>query len=213
MNTGGIAPITARTRYNSPAEERALKETKPVARVLSSKAVYQGRVFGVRRDQVVEPHGIQVTREIVTHPGSVVVLPVFPDGRVLLIRQYRHVAGDYLWELVAGRRDGEESFEQGALRELAEETGYTAKKLTRILDIFPSPGFVAEHMVIFIAEGLTKGKARPEDDEKITSRILTLRVAEDWIRRGTIRDGKSVAGILFYARFLARRRGARRGTR
>jgi ADP-ribose pyrophosphatase len=190
-----------------------MKKTRPVARVLSSKTVYQGRVFGVRRDQVVEPHGIQVTREIVTHPGSVVVLPVFPDGRILLIRQYRHVVGEYLWELVAGRRDGEESFEQGARRELAEETGYAAKQLTQILDIFPSPGFVAEHMVIFIAEGLTKGKARPEDDEKITTRIVTLREAEDWIRRGTVRDGKSVAGILFYATFIANRTLPRRRAR
>jgi ADP-ribose pyrophosphatase len=177
-----------------------------LAQVISSEEIYQGPVFGVRRDGVIEPHGVEVMREIVTHPGSVVVLPVFPDGRILVIRQYRHVAEQYLWELVAGRRDEGESFLQGAQRELEEETGYRAQQLTQIMDILPSPGFVAEHMVIFVAKGLTKGKARLEDDEKITPRILTLRDAEQWIRSGKIRDAKTVGGILFYSRFLARRR-------
>jgi ADP-ribose diphosphatase len=173
------------------------------AQVLSTEKIYQGRVFGVQRDRVIEPSGVETTREFVTHPGSVVVLPVFPDGRILLIRQYRHVAGQPLWELVAGKRDGEEDFVEGARRELLEETGYTAKKLTQILNVFPSPGFVSEHMVIFVAEGLTKGAPRPEDDEKITPRIVTLREAEEWIRSGKIHDAKTVAGILYYATFLA----------
>jgi ADP-ribose diphosphatase len=176
------------------------------AQVLSSEKLYQGRVFGVQRDRVIEPSGVETTREYVTHPGSVVVLPVFPDGRILLIRQYRHVAGQFLWELVAGKRDGEEDFVEGAQRELQEETGYTAKQLTQILDVFPSPGFVAEHMVIFVAEGLAKGKPRPEDDEKITPKIVSLREAEEWIRKDKIRDAKTVAGILYYATFLSKRR-------
>lgn len=180
-----------------------MAKVKSLARVISSEVVYEGRVFGVRRDRVIEPHGVEVTRDIVTHPGSVVVLPVFPDGRILVIRQYRHVAGQYLWELVAGRKDGGESFVEGAQRELEEETGYRAKKFTQVMEIFPSPGFVAEKMAIFVAEGLTKGKAKPEEDEKITRRILTLRDAEKWIRNGNICDGKSVAGILFYSKFMA----------
>jgi ADP-ribose pyrophosphatase len=171
--------------------------------VVSSENVFQGRVFGVRRDRVIEPQGVEAMREFVTHPGSVVVLPVFPDRRILVIRQYRHATGQYLWELVAGRRDGGESFARGAARELEEETGYRAQRFTQILDIFPSPGFVAEDMAIFVATGLTKGKAHPEEDEKITARILSLREAERWIRSGKIRDAKSVAGILYYARFLA----------
>ncbi len=180
-----------------------MAKPKQEARVLSSETVYEGKVFGVRRDRVVEPHGVEVTREIVTHSGSVVVLPVFEDGRILLIRQYRYVAGQFLWELVAGRRDERENFVQGARRELEEETGYTAEKLTQIMDVFPSPGFLGENMVIFLAEGLKKGKARPEDDEKITPRIITLSEAEDWISTGKIRDAKTVAGILFYSTFLA----------
>ncbi|HTZ98936.1 MAG TPA: NUDIX hydrolase, partial [Candidatus Aquilonibacter sp.] len=134
-----------------------------------------------------------------------VVLPVFPDGRILLIRQYRHAAGEYLWELVAGHKEPNETFAEGAKRELIEETGYSAKRVRRLLTIFPSPGLLGERMEIFLATGLTKGTARPEDDEKITVRIMKLREALNWIRTGKIRDAKSVAGILFYAQFLARK--------
>jgi ADP-ribose pyrophosphatase len=178
---------------------------KRTARVMRSEVLFQGRVFGLRRDRVIEPSGIEAVREIVTHPGSVVVLPVLTDGRIVLIRQYRHAAGQYLWELVAGHKEPNESFAVGARRELLEETGYTARRIRKLLEVFPSPGLLSERMVIFLAEGLTKGTARPEDDEKITQRILTLREAEKWIRAGKIRDAKSVAGILYYAKFAARR--------
>lgn len=174
------------------------------AKVLSSEVLFQGRVFALKRERVAEPSGLVATREIVVHPGSVVVLPVLPDGRLVLIRQYRHAAGQYLWELVAGHKDPGESFVKGAHRELEEETGYTARRIKKLLEVFPSPGLLGEKMEIFLAEGLTKGKARPEDDEKITQRIFTLREAKDWIRSGKIRDSKSVAGILYYAAFIAR---------
>jgi ADP-ribose pyrophosphatase len=175
-------------------------------KVLSSKVMYQGPVFGVRRDRVREPGGIKATRDIVTHPGSVVVLPVFSDGRILLIRQYRHSAKQFMWELVAGRKDPGETFGHGARRELLEETGYRARRLTKMLDVFPTPGFVDEKMMIFLAEGLTEGAANPEEDEKITARKLSLGEAERWVRTGKVRDAKSVAGILYYSKFVARRR-------
>ena len=172
-------------------------------RILSSKTLFRGRVFALKRDRVLEPGGVTAIREFVEHPGSVVVLPVLPGRRIVLIRQYRHAAGQYLWELVAGHKEPHEDFLRGAHRELQEETGYTARRIRKLLEVFPSPGLLGEKMVIFLAEGLTKGKARPEDDEKITQRILTLAEAERWIRSGKIRDSKSVAGILYYARFVA----------
>ncbi|MBZ5694876.1 MAG: NUDIX hydrolase [Acidobacteriia bacterium] len=174
-------------------------------RVLSSTVLCTGRVFSVRRDQVVEPSGLEATREIVVHHGSVVVLPVLPDGRIVLIRQYRYAAGQYLWELVAGHKEPGENPIAGAHRELQEETGYRARRIKRLLDVFPSPGLLGERMEIFLAEGLTKGKARPEDDEKITQKTVTLREAERWIRTGKIIDSKSVAGILYYAKFVAQK--------
>jgi ADP-ribose pyrophosphatase len=174
------------------------------ARVLSSKVLFRGRVFGVRRDHVIEPGGIKAVRELVTHPGSVVVLPVFPDGRILVIRQFRYVTGRYLWELVAGHKEKGESFAAGARRELQEEAGYGARRVKKMLEVFPSPGLLTERMVIYLAQGLIKGKPRPEDDEKITARLITLKVAEQWIKSGKIRDAKSVAGILYYSKFVAR---------
>jgi ADP-ribose pyrophosphatase len=179
------------------------RKTKP-ARILSSKVLFRGRVFTLKRDRVSEPSGIVTTREIIVHPGSVVVLPVLSDGRIVLIRQYRHAAGQYLWELVAGHKEPNETAAAGVHRELLEETGYTARRLRKLLEIFPSPGLLGERMDIFLAEGLTKGTAQPEEDERITQRIVTLSEAEKWIRSGKIRDSKSVAGILYYARFVAR---------
>ncbi|MGB2887533.1 MAG: NUDIX hydrolase [Candidatus Acidiferrales bacterium] len=168
---------------------------------MSSRTVYAGRVFSVRRDRVIEPGGVEATRDVVVHPGSVVVMPVFPGGRILMIRQYRHSVGRFLWELVAGRIDRGESPLTAARRELAEETGYTARRYRKLMDLFPTPGFVTERMVVFAAEGLREGQARPEEDERITSRIVKLHEAEKWIRTGKIRDAKSVAAILYYLRF------------
>jgi len=180
------------------------------AKVISSETVFQGRMFAIKRERIIEPGRIEATREIVAHKGSVVVLPVFPDGRILLIRQYRHAAGQFLWELVAGHREEGESFREAAPRELQEETGYAAKKFSKLLDIFPSPGLLSERMEIFLAEGLTEGTAHPEEDEKIDRRIISLTEAERWIRSGTIKDAKSVAGILYYAKFAARRQRNRK---
>jgi ADP-ribose pyrophosphatase len=175
------------------------------AEVLEREVKYSGLVFDVTREKVREPGGLVATRDYVLHPGSVVVLPVFANGDILLIRQYRHAAKDYLWELVAGRKDEGEDFAEGARRELKEETGYTAKKMKKILELFPTPGFVEERMVLFLAEGLTEGEANPEEDEKIEKKIVTRKRALDWIQNGTIRDMKTAAGILFYERFLRRK--------
>lgn len=176
------------------------------AKVLSSKVLFHGRVFALKREHVAEPNGLIATREIVVHPGSVVVLPVLGDGRIVLIRQYRHAAGQYLWELVAGHKEPDEDPVEGAQRELREETGYTARRIRKLLEVFPSPGLLGERMDVFVAEGLTKGKARPEEDEKITQRIFTLQEAKDWIRSGRICDSKTVAGILYYATFMPSKR-------
>jgi ADP-ribose pyrophosphatase len=174
------------------------------AKILKSKVLYKGKVFQLQRDTVIEPGGVKADRDIIVHPGSVVVLPVFPDGRVLLIRQYRHSVGEFLWELVAGRKEPGESPVAGARRELIEETGYSAKRFRKLMRVVPTPGFVNEWMWVFAAEGLTEGDAQPEEDEKITPRIFTLQQAAKMIERGTLRDAKSICGILYYMRFVKR---------
>jgi len=171
-------------------------------RMLRSEVVYQGKVFGVRRDQIVEPDGLRATREVISHPGSVVILPVLADGRIVMVRQYRHAARQYLWELVAGRMDNGESVKDGAARELREETGYRAKRFTEFLDVFPTPGFLEERMHILLAEGLTAGKAEPEADEKLVSHAYLPEELEKMMKMGALRDAKSIAGILYYLTFL-----------
>lgn len=194
--------------YDIAGENVLTMPSKPASRttakVLRSKMIYKGPVFGLRRDEIIEPSGLRVTREVITHPGSVVVLPVFPDGRILLIRQYRHATRQFLWELVAGRIDHGENPRKAAARELIEETGYRAKRFHTFLDVFPTPGFLEERMYILLAEDLTAGKAEPEEDEKITAQAFTQSELEQMIRRNKLRDAKSIAGILYYLRFLVR---------
>src|SRR5713101_7947606 len=173
------------------------------AKILSSEIIYKGPVFGVRRDEVLEPGGVRAIREVITHPGSVVVLPVLPDGRIVLIRQYRHAPRLYMWELVAGRIDPGEGVRQAAARELMEETGYRARRFRVFLDVFPTPGFLEERMYILLAEGLTAGEAQPEEDGKITAKAFTPAQLDNMIRQGKLRDAKSIAGLLYYFRYLA----------
>jgi ADP-ribose pyrophosphatase len=124
---------------------------------------------------------------------------------VLLIRQYRHAARQFLWELVAGRMDEGESPRKAAARELMEETGYRAKRLQIFMDFFPSPGFLEEKMFILLAEGLTEGIAQPEEDEKIESRAYERKELEQMIQKRIIRDGKTIAGLLYYFKFLRKK--------
>ncbi len=173
------------------------------AKIIRIKIVYRGKIFGIRQDEVIEPSGVRTSREMITHPGSVVVLPVLADGRVILIRQYRHAAREFLWELVAGRIDKNESPRQAAARELIEETGYRAKRFRVFLNFFPSPGFLEERMFILLASGLKEGQASPEDDEKIEARAYGRKQLEQMIQKRIIRDGKTIAGLLYYFRFVA----------
>ena len=114
-----------------------------------------------------------------------------------------------MWELVAGRMEKGENPKKGAERELIEETGYRAKRFTVFLDVFPTPGFLQERMYLLLAEGLTKGQAQPEEDEKLIVATYSKRQLEEMIRSGKMRDAKSIAGLLFYFRFLEKRRKRR----
>jgi ADP-ribose pyrophosphatase len=169
-------------------------------RLISSRTVYDGPVFTVTTDHLQEPGGIEVRRDLIHHSGSVVVLAVDDSGatpRLLLERQYRHAASDYLWELPAGRIDPGEKELQAAKRELLEETGYTASKWRRILKFYASPGFVAETMSVFLATRLQDGEAQPEEDEIIYKRMVPLPTAVSMVIRGTIRDAKTISSVLW----------------
>jgi ADP-ribose pyrophosphatase len=176
------------------------RPSRTVARTLSSKISYRGPVFHITTDEVLEPGGVRARRDVIHHSGSVVVMPVDDTEReplVLLERQYRHAANGYLWELPAGRIDPGEKELAAAKRELIEETGYRASRWKRILNFYASPGFLGETMSIYMATGLTAGEAEPEEDERIVTKFFPLSTLVDKILRGQIRDGKTIAGVLW----------------
>jgi ADP-ribose pyrophosphatase len=176
------------------------RPSRPRARIVSSRTVYRGPVFWVSTDHVKEPGGVRVRRDLVHHSGSVVVLAVDDSGktpRILLERQYRHAAGDYLWELPAGRIDPGERELHAAQRELLEETGYTADHWRRILHFYASPGFVAETMSVYLATGLHSGEAHPEEDEVIYKKFVALPAAVKMVIGGTIRDAKTISSVFW----------------
>ena len=163
----------------------------------SGETVFRGKVFSVSRHRTTEPGGIAVTREVIHHGGSAVILPRLRDGRIVLIRQFRLPAGRFLWELPAGSIDGGETALQAAQRELAEETGYRASSWRKLIEFFPSPGFLDEKMTLFLAQGLRPGGASPEADEKIGMRSFRPEQWQRMIRSGQIRDGKTLVGLLY----------------
>jgi ADP-ribose pyrophosphatase len=187
----------------------AVSTSKPLklkgkAKTLSSEKVFESRVFYVTRDVVAEPGGVTVTRDVIRHNGSVVVLAVDTksdpkDPGILLIRQYRHAAGKVLVELPAGRLEPGEKAIPGAKRELIEETGYRAKRWSRLVSYYASPGFLSEAMHILLAEDLTLGEAHPEEDEKIEIHMTPLSEVLRMIQAGEIEDGKTLIGVLFLA--------------
>jgi ADP-ribose pyrophosphatase len=183
----------------APAKQ---SRAKSKARILSKKTVFRGRVFSVSSERVREPGGTIAQRDIVRHGPSVVILAVDDSGpqpRILLERQYRHAAGDFLCELPAGSVDPGESLLSAARRELSEETGYRAKQWSRALHFYPTPGFADETMTIYLARGLTPGKPHPEADERIACFLLPLSQVVKMIMSGRIRDGKTIAGVLWLA--------------
>jgi ADP-ribose pyrophosphatase len=184
---------------NTSGNEKAIKR-RPKLEVLSSRVVFKGRVFDVNRDKVREPNGVTAVREVIQHSGSVVILALddsAAEPRVLIERQYRYAARDFMLELPAGRIDPGENVVVAGKRELREETGYAARKWKPVLYFYPSPGFLAETMTILLATGLKAGTAEPEADERIEHRLVPLSRVVRLISAGQIRDGKTIAGVLW----------------
>jgi ADP-ribose pyrophosphatase len=165
-------------------------------RVLRSETLYRGRVLTLKLDEVIEPGGVEARRELVVHPGSVVVLPLLADGRVVLVRQFRYAARQSLWELVAGSLEPREKVLAAARRELLEETGYRARTVRLLLSFYPSPGFLTERMHLIQAQGLTPGRAQPEVDEKIEVGRFSRPELRRMLKSGEIQDGKTLVGLL-----------------
>jgi len=150
-----------------------------------------------------DPDGFEIDRAIVNHRGSAVMMPVDEKNRILLVRQYRLPARQFLWELPAGTVDPGEKPLQTARRELVEETGYRAKKWTKLAEFYPSPGFLSEKMTIYLATGLTAGEPKPMEDERIATRWFKAAELDEMIRTGKIQDAKTNVGFLRWKRYFA----------
>ena len=179
------------------------RSSKQKLTILKSRVTYRAPVFYVTSETVREPSGVTARRDIVRHPGSIVVLGVDTgekEPRVLLEKQYRYAAKKVMWELPAGRIDPGETALAAAKRELIEETGYRARKWSKAMFFYVSPGFLDETMTIYLAEGLEPGEASPEEDEVIHATLVPLSVAVEMAMNGAIADAKTIAGLFWYER-------------
>jgi ADP-ribose pyrophosphatase len=167
-------------------------------KLLSSVEKYKSGIFVVTEDRALDPDGFEIKRAIVQHPGSAVMLPVDEKKRILLVRQYRLSARQYMWELPAGKIDPGENALQAAKRELIEETGYRAGKWTKMVSFFPSPGFLAEKMTIYMAKDLRAGEAKPMEDERIETKWFKSKEVAALIAEGKIADAKTIIGFLMW---------------
>lgn len=170
---------------------------KNSSRVLKSRTVFKGRRVQVRVDRVLEPGNVETTRELLVHPGSVVIVPRCEDGSILLVRQYRHAAGQHLWELPAGVVEEGEKPLVAAQRELREETGFKASKLKVLIDFYPSPGVLTEKMYLVEASGLVKAPAPPDADERIRVGKFTPAQLNARLRKRGFKDGKTLVALLW----------------
>ena len=180
------------------------KEKTPKIEVVSSRLSYEGPLFKVYTDEILE-QGRTLTRDVIRHNGSVVILAVDDtkskrDPLIVVERQYRHAAKEYLLELPAGKMEKGEDALAGAKRELLEETGFKATRWRKMVRYFASPGFLGEWLQVFIAEGLRAGEAQPEYDELIDIRLIPLSELLSMIDKGLVRDGKTLISVMLYER-------------
>jgi len=187
-----------------------IDQGKP-AKVESSTLAFDGPLFRVYTDEVVEPGAAKVRRDVIRHNGSVVILAVDDskskkDPLIVIEKQYRHAAGQFLYEVPAGKVDEGEGRLAAAKRELIEETGFRAKKWTKLTRYFASPGFLGEWMQVFLAAGLTAGEAEPEDDEKLEIYQVRLSEVLRLIDAGEIRDGKTLVSVMLYDRLRKKKK-------
>lgn len=176
-----------------------MKPTKE--QTLNEQCVYDGVLFTVNHDKIRGAEGRESYRDVVTHKyGGVAILAITPDGKIPFVTQYRYAYRDFLVELPAGKLERGEEPSECASRELQEETGYTAGKLSHLLTLYPSPGYVNETLYVYLAEDLTTGIAHPDEGESLSVTEYTLDEALRLIDNGTIKDGKTVAGVLALVR-------------
>ncbi len=204
-------------RKKSSKPEAMQLRAEGTAEILNSQVAYEGPLFKVVKEEIREPNGHIASRDIIRHNGSVVIFAIDASGKkgrtdplVIMERQYRHAAGQYLWEIPAGKIEPGEERLAGAKRELTEETGYSAKKWTELTRYFASPGFLGEWMQVYLAEDLEPGRATPEDDETLEIYPMRLSAVEALIASGQVLDGKTLVAVGMYRQLAANRKSVKK---
>ena len=172
-------------------------------RLVESRNIYKGHIIQLVKDRFildVAPNKT-VTRELVLHPGAVVIIPFVDKKRILLLKQFRYASQGDLWEIPAGTLERGEKPIDCAKRELEEETGFKAKKFKFLSRFFPAPGISNEIMTLYKAEGLFPGKKNLDHDEWIEHKVISVKIALQMIKKGEICDGKTIAAILWTVSF------------
>lgn len=163
------------------------------------QVMYRGAFIQVRKARVLLPDGRIVEKEQIVHPDSVTIVPVLDENQIVMIRQYRPVLERELWELPAGKMDPGEEPVDAARRELQEETGYRAARLSRVLGFYPAPGIMTEYMHVFVAHELTLAKTAMDEDEHIVTEVKSRQEVEQLLRDGEIQDAKSLIALTWWA--------------
>ncbi len=173
-----------------------------VGEVISSEEIYRGKAVSLKREEVLLPSGKKIYRECVVHRGASAIIPIKENGKIIFVKQYRHPVGEVILEIPAGTLKSGEDPEVCAARELEEETGYRPGRLAHLLTIYPSPGYSSERLYIYLAEDLERGSQNLGLDEDISVVELSLDEALKAIKDHRIRDGKTIAAILYYEIFV-----------
>lgn len=170
--------------------------------ILSSTYIYKGKIIKLRQDRVKLPDGMETVREIVEHPGAVVMLALTNDQKLVMVRQFREPANEVLWELPAGTVEEGENLLKCAKRELEEETGYYPRKIRKLVSFFSSPGFCDERLTLFLAEDLEERNKNGDADEFIQVRNLEISEVLKMIKSNIIKDAKTIIGLLFLVSYI-----------
>ena len=165
------------------------------AKVNSKAILYEGRVFKLLRENVTLPNGVTVDLDIIHHPGAAAMVPVSDNNSFILIKQYRHAIGDYIWEIPAGTLDPQETPLECAKRELIEETGFSARSWQKLGEITPVPGYSNERIHVFLAADLVPAEQELDKDEVLDVHEVPLDKAIKLIHEGAIQDSKTISGI------------------
>jgi len=166
-------------------------------KVLEKTLLHRGRVFTMNREKIALPNGTTVHLDIIRHPGAAAMVPLKDDGSLIMVHQYRHAVGDYIWEIPAGTLDPGESPLVCAKRELIEETGYSANRWEKLGEIVPVPGYSDEKIHVFLATDLCTARQQLDPDEIIHVQEIPLGEAFDMIERGEIKDSKTISSLFF----------------